>query len=165
VTPNRAGGFSNNFRGDRGTCFEDIQDGKWGTFNMRKLQRFTGYLLVAGLLAAASACTVAYGDGDYRAYRDPHRDYRSEIQRRAYGRGYDEGREHGRSDARNGRRIDYRRHDEFRDADEGYRRRDGDPETYREAFRRGFVAGYNEAYRFSGRDRDEDGNRSWEGRR
>ena len=54
-----------------------------------------------------------------------------------------------------------RKDDEFRDADEGYHRGDGDPESYREAFRRGFVVGYSEAYR-SG-DRNEDGYRGWGG--
>jgi hypothetical protein len=38
--------------------------------------------------------------------------------------------------------FDYPRHDEFRDGDQGYSRRSGDRDDYREAFRRRFVGGY-----------------------
>jgi hypothetical protein len=126
---------------------------------MRNLKQFTGYLLAAGLIVGAPACAATFGEGAYGGYHNPYPDYRGEIARRAYGKGYEEGREHGRSDARKGRQFDYRRHDEFRDADAGYHRGDGDREYYREAFRRGFMAGYGEAYRVSVRDRDEDGYR------
>jgi hypothetical protein len=113
---------------------------------MRTSHRLPGLALVGGLLLTAQACTAPYRyDG-----RQPDRGYGVELQRRAYSKGYEEGREHGRSDARHGRSFDYRRHDEFRDGDEGYSRSYGDREYYREAFRRGFVAGYNEAYRRDG---------------
>jgi len=110
-------------------------------------------MLVAVLLFATQACAESYG----YAGRYPARGSAVEVQRRAYSNGYEEGLEHGRSDARRGRSFDYRRHDEFRDGDEGYSRRYGNREYYRAAFRRGFVAGYDEAYRSNLRD----GYRPW----
>jgi hypothetical protein len=109
---------------------------------MRTPHHLLGYVLVAGLLLTTQAC-ASYGYGG----RYPDRGYSVDRQRGAYASGYQEGFEHGRSDARRGRSFDYRRHDEFRDGDEGYSRRYGEREYYREAFRHGFVAGYNEAYR------------------
>ena len=99
-------------------------------------------LLAAGLLITAPACATAY--------RYDYGDHRDDVQRRAYDRGYHEGTEDGRSDARKGRPADYRRHGEFRDADEGYHRGDGDREFYREMFRRGYAVGYDTAYRSTG---------------
>ncbi len=100
------------------------------------------FLLATGLLVTAPACA--------QTYRYGYPNYPADVQRRAYDRGYHEGTEDGRDDARKGRPADFRRHDEFRDADEGYNRSYGDREYYREVFRRGYVAGYNEAYRGNG---------------
>ena len=121
---------------------------------MRTLRLLRAYMLMAGLLFTTQACAASYGYGG----RYPDRGYAVDLQQRAYSNGYKEGIEHGRSDARRGRSFDYRRHDEFRDADEGYSRRDGDREYYRATFRRGFVAGYDEAYRSNFRD----GYRQWQ---
>src|SRR5258708_7372418 len=120
---------------------------------MRTLRHLPGYMLMASLLFTAQACAASYGYGG----RYPDRGYAVDLQRRAYSNGYEEGLEHGRGDARRGRSFDYRRHDEFCDGDEGYSRRYGDREYYGAAFRRGFVAGYNEAYRSNLRD----GYRQW----
>jgi hypothetical protein len=120
---------------------------------MRRFHHLPVYILVAGLLFTTQACAASYG----YAGRYPDRGYAVDLERRAYSNGYQEGLEHGRSDARRGRSFDYRRHDEFRDADEGYNRRYGYREDYRVSFRRGFVAGYNEAYRWNLRD----GYRQW----
>jgi hypothetical protein len=68
------------------------------------------------------------------------------VDNRAYGNGYDEGRSRGESDARRGRSFDYGRHDDYRDADDGYRG-NGNRNSYRQAFRQGFVEGYNDGYR------------------
>lgn len=124
---------------------------------MRTFHHLPAYILMAGLLFTTQACAATYGYGGRYpdqgyGYGYPDRGYAANLQRRAYDKGYEEGLEHGRSDARRGRSFDYRRHDEFRDGDEGYSRRDGDREYYRAAFRRGFVAGYNEAYRSNLRD-------------
>jgi hypothetical protein len=68
------------------------------------------------------------------------------VDQRAYTVGYDEGRQHGEQDARRRRSFDYHRHDDYRDADDGYRG-GGDRNSYRSRFRQGFVAGYNDGYR------------------
>jgi hypothetical protein len=110
---------------------------------MKRFPHLAGCVLVASLIVSGTACSASYGY-DRRA---PGRDYVVELDRRAYSNGYEEGVEGGRRDARRGRSFNYRRHDEFRDGDHGYSRRFGDRERYRDSFRRGFVAGYNAAYR------------------
>jgi hypothetical protein len=62
---------------------------------------------------------------------------------RAYSVGYERGQADGERDARSGRRYDYARHSEYRDAGRGNRGREG----YRDLFRQGFVAGYDDGYR------------------
>jgi len=101
-------------------------------------------LLAVGVLAAAPACAQTYGYGGYR-------DYRGDIGRRAYDNGYREGLDKGQSDARRGRSFDFQRHDDYRDADDGYSRSWGNKDDYRRVFRQGFVAGYNEGYRANAR--------------
>ena len=107
-------------------------------------------LLLAGVAIASPACAAqVYGQtyprgGVYGGNRD--------FDRRAYDNGYREGLEEGRNDARHDRNFSYDRHNEYRDADDGYHRRDGDREFYRRSYRRGFEAGYNEAYRGSARN-------------
>src|SRR5256886_12670015 len=82
--------------------------------------------------------------------------YAREIEHRAYERGYREGLEEGRNDARKGRNYAPSRHGEFRDADDGYNRRDGDREFYRRVYRRGFEVGYRESFDRNARYRDRD---------
>jgi hypothetical protein len=52
---------------------------------------------------------------------------------------------------RRGRDYSYSRHDEYRDADQGYRRNDGNLDQYRRSFRQGYQTGYNEAFSRYGR--------------
>src|SRR5437773_9493182 len=91
---------------------------------------FAPALLVAGVLSATPACAqYTYGQrGGY--YRD--------VERRAYDIGYRDGIRQGENDARRGRAFAYTRHDEYRDADNGYHRGEGDLEFYRRSFRQGF---------------------------
>jgi flagellar biosynthesis/type III secretory pathway protein FliH len=106
---------------------------------MFKAHRHLPALLAAAVLMAAPACASRGG-----LYRYPSSSRATED--RAYRNGYDEGRRAGESDAQRGRAVDYNRHNEYRDADNGYRggvNRDG----YRQVFRRGFVDGYEEGYR------------------
>jgi hypothetical protein len=103
-------------------------------------------LLIAGLSLSAPACASQ----GYYAYQ---RDYYRDIERRAYETGYGDGLSRGDRDARRGRTFSYERHDEFRDADDGYRRGYGDRELYRRAFRQGFQAGYNVGFRRIARER------------
>jgi len=72
--------------------------------------------------------------------------YRTNIDRRAYDNGYREGARQGENDIRRGRGYAPNSHNEYRNADDGYRRGDGDREFYRSSYRQGFDAGYSEAY-------------------
>ena len=96
-------------------------------------------LLAAGVLASASACSA----GIYTSTRvAPY----ASIERRAYENGYRQGLDEGRNDARHNRSFSLERHDEYRSAERGFRREDGERDPYRVAFRRGFEAGYRDAF-------------------
>ncbi len=111
----------------------------------KSILRYAPALTFAAMVAvAAPACAHTYGYGGYGRY--PDGGYAREVERRAYDRGYREGLEEGRNDARHDRSYSYDRHGEYRDADAGYRRDDGEREFYRRSYRAGFQAGYNEAY-------------------
>src|SRR4051794_39442305 len=117
--------------------------------------RYLSALAIVGLVTiAAPACaqTHGYGNGGYGRY--PDRNYGRDIDKRAYERGYREGLDEGRSDARHDRRYAYDRHNQYRDADDGYHREYGDREFYRRSYRQGFQAGYNESFnRYARNDR------------
>ena len=107
---------------------------------MTRMNRYLPMLLLAGVTFAAPACAA-------QVYGAPRGGvYARDVDRRAYDNGFREGIEEGRNDARRHRDYSLRRHDEFRDADQGYRREYGDREFYRRNFRQGFEAGYREAY-------------------
>jgi flagellar biosynthesis/type III secretory pathway protein FliH len=108
---------------------------------MFKAHRALPALLAAAVLTAAPACASRGA-----LYRYPTSTRGADD--RAYRNGYDEGRRAGEDDARRGRSFDYRRHDDYRDADEGYRDRGNTSRNaYRQAFRQGFADGYDEGYR------------------
>ena len=113
---------------------------------MIKAYRVLPALLAAAVLTAAPAC-ASRGS----LYRYPSAGRASDD--RAYRNGFDEGRQQGANDARRGRSFDYSRHDEYRDADQGYRNANISRNEYRQVFRQGFVDGYNEAYRQYDRNR------------
>ena len=117
---------------------------------MSKLNRYLpALLLIAGVAASSTACAAqVYGSG----YPRGGGVYARDLERRAYDNGFREGVEHGQSDARHNRDFSPQRHDEYRDADRGYNRRDGDREFYRRSYRQGFQAGYRESYTRNGRD-------------
>jgi hypothetical protein len=96
-------------------------------------------LLTAGLAIAAPACTTGYY-GYQRGGLYP------DAERRAYDNGYRDGQKDGEKDARNGRSFSYDRHDDWRDADDGYHRDYGSRDYYRRVFRRGFETGYSEGF-------------------
>jgi hypothetical protein len=96
-------------------------------------------LFAVGVWMTTPACASA---GYTYAYQVDSR----EFQRHAYDHGYRDGVHAGEKDARDHRRFSPERHDNFRDADDGYHRHDGDKEVYRVAFRDGFRAGYREGY-------------------
>ena len=107
--------------------------------------RFVSTAALLGALVAAPACAsggyVYRGDRPYERAR-----YGRDVERIAHENGYREGREAGEKDGRKGRSFSFDRHDEWRDADEGYRRDFGEKDFYRREFREGFRAGYTEGY-------------------
>ena len=96
------------------------------------------------MLSATPACAQTYGYVGYGRY--PYRGYAREAERQAFDRGYREGLDRGRNDARHNRDYSPMRHSEYRHADDGYHRGDGDREFYRRNYRRGFDVGYREAF-------------------
>jgi len=95
-------------------------------------------LLSLVTLAVTPACaSQTYG---YRGY-----DAR-QAERRAYDYGYRDGVRAGEHDGRSGRVFAMERQSEWRDADDGYHRDDGDREFYRRNFREGFRVGYSEGF-------------------
>lgn len=60
--------------------------------------------------------------------------------------GYSDGARAGGGDARDGRRFEYQRHRDYREADRGYQSRDGRRDAYTQQYRAGFVAGYRDGY-------------------
>jgi hypothetical protein len=124
---------------------------------MFKTHRYLPLLLLsAGALTAASACASS---GYYPSQRSG---YRYDIERRAYDYGYREGVKQGDEDGRRGRSFSFERHDDWRDADDGYSRSYGDREFYRRNYRRGFETGYTETFNryrggYGGYGRSRDG--------
>jgi len=105
-------------------------------------------LLTLGVWIATPGCAARITSG--------RSEYRQNVQ---HGRAFDEGRrkglDRGRDDARHGRQQrSYDQNKEYRDADGGYRRDDGDRDAYREVFREGFRTGYTEAFN-QGRDQGD----------
>lgn len=84
-----------------------------------------------------------YDDG-YRGYGGRGGGYQMEY---AYRRGFDEGVEKAFEDVRKGRRFDVLRHRRYREGDNGYHREYGPRDLYKNAYRDGFRAGYERAFR------------------
>jgi len=101
----------------------------------------TAAALTIGLGIVAPACAA-----QTYAYRGGY-DQRPGVERAAFENGYREGLEEGREDVRSRRQFSFAQHNEYRDADEGYRSSDGAPQFYRRAFRQGFERGYGEAFK------------------
>jgi hypothetical protein len=94
-------------------------------------------LLTVGIALGSPACAAQIYGGRAATYG-------RETDRRAYDTGFRAGVDAGQDDARRGRDFSYQRHDEYRDADQGYRRDEED--RYRRSYREGFQAGYTEAF-------------------
>jgi hypothetical protein len=101
-------------------------------------RRLPALMLAVAVGAAAPACASSYYQSR-GVYSQP-------FERRAYDNGRREGIARGRDDARSGREFSYTRSNEYRDADNGYRRQDGNRDEYRRTFRQGFQAGYSEGF-------------------
>src|SRR5437870_10010378 len=110
-----------------------------GDIMLRSLRLVPGALIVVVAGLGSSACaSQLYGQrGVYQ---------NNNIDRRAYDNGYREGVRQGENDVRRGRNYSPTSHGEYRNADDGYRRGDGDREFYRQSYRQGFDAGYSQTY-------------------
>jgi hypothetical protein len=98
--------------------------------------------LALAVLIAAPACAT----GPYLANQGRSVDYR-EMDRWAFNNGYHDGRVSGERDARGRQPYRMERDREYQRGDSGYYSRGGYPlYQYREMFRRGFEAGYNDGY-------------------
>jgi hypothetical protein len=97
-------------------------------------------LIAVGLLFAVPARASAQADS-YQ-YRPTYQAF----DQRAYDNGFREGLTQGEQDARLRREFSFARNQDFRDADIGFRRSDGDLGEYRRVFRVGFEAGYSQGF-------------------
>lgn len=116
---------------------------------MPKSLRFIPLAALALCAVASTACATGYAYGQ-PTYRDPYYNngrYAREIERRAWDNGFRDGVRAGERDGRGSRRYEPGRHDDWRDANDGYRREYGDRNFYRRSYRSGFEAGYSQAYR------------------
>jgi hypothetical protein len=116
---------------------------------MRNNNRFVLLALAATLLAAPACASRGYV---YRGGVSERSGYLRNIERIAQQNGYRDGRDAGERDARRGRSFSFNRHDDWRDADGGYRREYGDRDFYRHEFREGFRSGYRSGYNSYARD-------------
>ncbi len=75
------------------------------------------------------------------------------YQEPAQARGYSDGFAQGAEDGRDGDRYDPVRHDDYREADQGYSGSYGQKDAYKNNYRAGFRQGYEEGYRTGARGR------------
>ncbi len=84
------------------------------------------------------------------------------AQNSAYDAGYRAGLRRGEEAARDRRPMDFEREREYRDGIDGYDRRYGEPNRYRDDYRAGFAQGYRDAFNRGGFRRDDrDRNGVW----
>jgi hypothetical protein len=103
--------------------------------------------------AQAGIIDLIFGGGyDRRGrYRDGYQ--RSQYTRgRGFDRGYRDGANHGRKDGDKGRSFYVARDNDFRDADNGYRRDYGPRYEYARGYRDGYEEGYRRGYAEYGRE-------------
>jgi len=105
---------------------------------------FAAALLIGGLWLGAPACaaqTYGYPNGPRNGGY-----YGRDVERIAYDNGYRDGQRAGERDGRGGRPFSYNRHDDWRSADDGYRRELGNLDRYRRSYRSGFEVAYSDSY-------------------
>jgi hypothetical protein len=124
---------------------------------MLQSHRYISALLLVASVGLATPACASQIYGARGGYSQP-------FDRRAYENGRGEGLKRGRADARARRAFSFARYGEYREADKGYKRRDGNRELYRRTFRQGFQDGYAQAYNEIARQRrDEDRSRGAQG--
>jgi hypothetical protein len=103
---------------------------------------FSAALLVGGLCITAPACAAqTYG---YPSARGPY--YGRDAERIAYDNGYRDGQRAGERDGRSGKSFSFNRHDDWRDANDGYRRDFGNFDYYRRSYRGAFERAYTDSF-------------------
>src|SRR5262249_11692475 len=115
---------------------------------MSRALRLIPVAVLALSTVASTACATGYAYGNQGRYGDRrgYYDYRR-SERVAHANGFREGLHQGERDGRRNRRFEPQRHDEWRDADNGFRRDYGDRNVYRRGYRSGFEAGYAQGFR------------------
>jgi hypothetical protein len=124
-----------------------------------------GAVVAAALTAMPAQAGIfdIFGSGDEGRYRDYGYQGRQYTRSRGFDRGYQDGLKHGRKDGDKGRSFNVRRDDDFRDADNGYRREYGPRNEYARGYRGGYEEGYRRGYaeygggygNYGGRDRGD----------
>jgi len=105
---------------------------------MLKAHRYlSAGILTAGLLLALPPSVSAQSGYWSQNYR---------LDDRAHDNGYRQGLAAGERDARDRRAFSFAQNEDYRQADVGFMRGDGDLSDYRRFFREGFEAGYREGY-------------------
>ena len=113
--------------------------------------------IAAGAFAAAALTAMPaqagifdfiFGSGNEGRYGSYAYGYqgRQYTRSRGFDRGYRDGLKHGRKDGDKGRSFNVRRDDDFRDADNGYRREYGPRYEYSRGYRDGYEEGYRRGY-------------------
>ena len=110
---------------------------------------------------AQSGLLINPADARYADAQAPY----NQIRRDAYDYGYREGARAGEQDARRGERFNFEDEREYRNGDGGYHRQYGDRDRYRQTFRSGYAAGYDDSYRRYGGYNGSDGRYSQRGPR
>ncbi len=103
-------------------------------------------LAAVALAAPARAQFPGWNDSARSSYGGDQRASYYDARQTAYDNGYREGLKEGEKDARRGEYPSYQDERTFQRADKGYHRTFGDRERYRQVFRGGYTAGYNDAY-------------------
>lgn len=112
---------------------------------LKSLRYSAAALILVGTWTTMTACASTYGYGGQRN-GGGYGNYGRQIERIAYDNGYRDGARAGERDGRSGRPFSYNRHDDWRDADDGYRREYGNYDFYRRSYRNAFETGYSESY-------------------
>jgi flagellar biosynthesis/type III secretory pathway protein FliH len=110
-------------------------------------------LLFVSVLGVAALALTAPAQAQTRGWLDDGRSYVPAAQesyynsgRVAYDNGFREGLKEGEKDGKKQDNFRYQDEKTFQRADKGYHREYGSIERYRQSFRTGFAAGYNEGY-------------------
>jgi hypothetical protein len=118
---------------------------------------WAGKIALAALTLAPAASFADRWDNNY-----PREGYRDNAFSAGFERGQRDGQHEGWNDGSHGRRMEFWRESDYRDADNGYRRSYGSRAAYAQGYRRGYQEAYRQSYQ-TALDRNHDG--QWRDRR